>query len=197
MGYLDLNIIPNVSVDYFNTLVSAARSMTDDLIINPDQRHAEMALIFLYGTAKDGDTVRILCGDMFREGKHSLKLKEKWERIIFNPEIRLEVIVAGGAEDKDSYRLSLLKEHKGDVLNNHIHELNINYYQKLIDSVETKSPFHFTIVGDKSYRFEYDIIKHKAYLNFNDKKAAVRLINQFEKLNKNKPTVSQEAAELV
>jgi len=177
---MDRPIFPNVSVEYFNILVSASAKDKSELITNPDQQHAEAALIFLYAKAKK--RVRILSGDMFRDGKHTLKLKEKWEKIIFNPEIKLEVIIDETDQDKESYRLKLLKDNLGAAYNNSLHELDRDYYTKLVHAMDNHKPFHFTLVDDRAYRFEYDTINHKAYLNFNDVDAVKRLNSQFEKL---------------
>jgi len=38
---------PVVSVEYFNSLVRADKHNSDQIVINPDTRHAEAALIFL------------------------------------------------------------------------------------------------------------------------------------------------------
>jgi len=111
----------------------------------------------------------------------SFKLKEKWEKIVTDGNVKLEVI----AEDPeaDSYRLGFLRDHLSQEFNNHLYSLNTENYDKIKnESIKDGENFHFTVVDGVSYRFEYDVEEHKAYLNFNDIKTTQRLEGFFSDL---------------
>lgn len=177
MSSIKANIFPNVSVDYFNLLVESSERMSVDEIIIPNAQHAEASLVFLYSKAVK--QIRIM-GDLIQGEFVSYKLKDKWEKAVQNPAVEVSVIATDSAHD--TYQFKFLKEHLGMGLNNHLYGLDQSTYTRLTQSTKASSDFNFTIIDNKSYRFEYDTIKHKAYLNFNDRNVAQRLNNYFERL---------------
>ena len=174
--------VPKVSVKYFNKIASAAKTSSSRIIMNPDFSHAELALIFLYATARR--SVKIFCGDMNENHIPSLRLQEKWTSLVLNDKIHLEVITQN--PDSKAFRMSFLRDHIDVGLNNEIHPLDEDQYQELLNAVDGHRDFHFTTVDGIAYRYEYDTIDHKAYVNFHDRTTTQKLEHYFELLNKDK-----------
>jgi len=146
--------------------------------MNPGSDHAEAALVFVYGTATK--SIKIFCEDMNSSKIPSQSLLDNWWEVVRNPDIKVEVIAE--VPDKDSPRLNILREYNDSEYSNALYSLDTEAYNNALLKIKGNQPFHYTIADGRVYRFEFDTVNHKAYLNFNDTNIYNRLNLMFNDL---------------
>ena len=159
-------------------LLNLANNQIDQPFANGNGKHAEFALTQIFEKAKDevyifADSLHSETGERSYAYLNSIK-----QFLVKKPMSRLSIVLENDVDISESLNfIKALKSRFQDRIS--ISKLPLNYNSFSLTTDNQK--FHFTIADGRMVRFEYDIQKRKATLNFNDPDFYASLKQCFDK----------------
>lgn len=174
--------------DYKFALDVAGDASKNIILKNSNNNKAEYAISKIFELSKR--ELCIFAGDLAREEPRSnVYIKNLIGFLKRNKSNKIKVVLE--KNNLNSEGLNILKILKNqDIFKNQISLKSLKPDYE-ISKTKHEKKFHFSINPEKGiYRFEYDTVKRKAHLNFNDEKYTSILNNLFDKYYENSDEIS-------